>query len=104
MDRWFESLDPRRHSIAVADIPLLFETGRDKEFDAVILTLASPSIQLQRLMERDGLTEADASLRVSAQLPASHKTVRATYVIDTDGSFEDTDRQVDDVYRRLVGG
>jgi len=104
MDQWFESLDPRRHSVAVADIPLLFETSRDREFDAVILTIASPSTQLQRLMKRDGLTEAEASLRVSAQLPASDKERRATYVIDTNGSFEDTDRQVGDVYRRLVGG
>jgi dephospho-CoA kinase len=102
MDRWFESLDPRRHSIAVADIPLLFETGRETEFEAVVLTIASPSIQLQRLMQRDGLTEADAARRISAQLPASPKERRATYVIDTNGTLEETDRQIDDVYRRLV--
>src|SRR5688500_10365850 len=60
IDQWFASLDPTRAPFAVADIPLLFETGRSGEFDAVILTTTSSSIQLQRLMQRDGLSEQEA--------------------------------------------
>src|SRR5687767_4159706 len=35
MDRWFASLDPHTHPYAIADIPLLFEVGRERDFDAV---------------------------------------------------------------------
>ena len=38
-DDWFASLDGVRHAFAIADIPLLFEAGREKDFDAVIVTL-----------------------------------------------------------------
>ena len=103
IDRWFASLDPAHAPFAVADIPLLFETGRSGEFDAVILTTTSASMQLQRLRQRDGLSEPEARQRIAAQLPVSEKVLRSDYVIDTSGSFDDTDRQIDEVYRRLVG-
>ena len=102
IDAWFASLDPVRHPFAVADIPLLFETGREKDFDAVILTIAPPGTQLRRLMQRDGLTDAEAQRRIDAQLPASQKVHRASYVIDTNGTVGDTERQVDGIYAQLI--
>jgi dephospho-CoA kinase len=53
-ERWFASLDPERAAFAVADIPLLFESGREGDFDAVIVTACEPETQLRRLMARDG--------------------------------------------------
>src|SRR5688500_9074771 len=41
-DRWFASLDERRHPIAIADIPLLYEVGRDRDFDGVIVAASEP--------------------------------------------------------------
>jgi dephospho-CoA kinase len=86
---------------AIADIPLLYETGRDRDFAKVIVTACDPATQLARVMERDRLTETEARLRISAQMPIEEKVRRADYVIRTDGSFEDTDRQVREVFEKL---
>jgi dephospho-CoA kinase len=86
---------------AVVGLPLLHETGRAGQFDRVIATLAATATQRQRLMER-GLSAVDADRRLASQLPAVEKTRGADWVIRTDGSFEETDRQVDDVYRALL--
>jgi len=84
------------YPMAVVDVPLLFETGGDKKFDRVIVTTCPVAMQMQRMMER-GLTEDAARQRIAAQLPADQKTSRADYVIDTSGSFIETDRQIDGV-------
>jgi dephospho-CoA kinase len=102
MERWFASLAPGIHPFAVADIPLLFESGRETEFDAVILTVCAPSTQLRRLLARDQMTEEEARQRIDSQLPAEEKARRATYVIDTDGTLAETDVQVDAVVQRLL--
>ena len=101
-DQWFASLDASRHSMAIADIPLLYEVGRDRDFDEVIVVATDPGIQLRRVMERDGVTEDEARQRLAAQLPIEEKVRRADYVIRTDGTFEDTNRQVREVYERLA--
>ncbi len=99
-DRWFGSLDPAT-PLAVADIPLLYETGRDADFDRVIVVAAAPETQVRRIIARDGLSEADARARLAAQLPIDEKVRRADHVIRTDGAITDTDRQVDDLLRTL---
>jgi dephospho-CoA kinase len=99
MEEWFGSLDPMHHPIAVADVPLLFETGRQAEFDEVILTVSSPSIQFQRLRIRDGLSEAELRERIAAQLPVEAKLPGANFVIDTSGTFAETDAQIESMVR-----
>ena len=96
---WFAGLDSRRHPFAIADIPLLYEVNRDRDFDAVIVVACDPQTQLQRVMARDALSEAEAQRRIRAQLPIEDKIRRADFVIHTGGSIEDTNRQVD----RLAG-
>jgi dephospho-CoA kinase len=93
MDRWFASL--AGVPFAVADIPLLFEAGRERDFDAVIVAACEPATQLDRLMKRDGLSREQATLRIGAQWSLEDKIARADYVIRTDGTLDDTDRQVD---------
>ena len=80
--------------LAVVAIPLLYETGHAAEFDHVVATVCSVDQQMQRLLAR-GLDEASARQRLAAQLSADEKAQRATSVIRTDGSFADTDAQVD---------
>lgn len=87
---------------AVADIPLLFETHHEGLFDRVIVTVCSTEKQVERLRERNGLTEEEAHQRLQAQLPITEKARRAHYVIDTNGAFEETDRQVERVLRELA--
>ena len=86
--------------IAVVDVPLLYETGAEKEFDRVIVTACPVEAQIARLVER-GLTEDAARQRLAAQWPTEKKVARADFVIRTDGTFDETDRQVEDVLRVL---
>lgn len=101
-DAWFESL-PASTSFAIADIPLLYEAGRENPFDAVIVTACDPETQVKRVMARDGVTETDARARVAAQLPIASKAARADFVIDTNGPVERTNEQIEAVLKKLVG-
>jgi dephospho-CoA kinase len=85
---------------AIVDIPLLYEAGRDKDFDRVIATVCSVPHQIERLLKR-GMSEEEARQRIAAQWPAEDKARRADFVIQTDGSFEETDAQVDRVLKAL---
>src|SRR6187397_2308279 len=67
-DAWFASLDAGQ-SFAVADIPLLYETGRDSDFDDVVVTACAEETQIRRVMHRDSVTEQEARQRLAAQLP-----------------------------------
>lgn len=102
-EAWFARLDPDT-PLAIADIPLLYETGREKDFDLVVVAAAEPAEQLRRVMTRDGLSEADARQRIAAQLPMAEKIARADFVVRTDGTHEDTDRQVRQLHRTLLSG
>lgn len=101
MNDWFVSLPPAA-PFAVAEIPLLYETGRDRDFGAVVVAACDPRRQVERLMERDGMDEAAAHRRIAAQWPIEEKVRRATYVIRTDGTPADTDAQVEAVREQLV--
>ena len=92
---------PASERFAVADVPLLFETGRESQFDAVIVVACTPQTQLQRVMERDGLTRENAQRRIASQWPIEEKVSRADYVIRTDGSYAATDEQVDRLVKEL---
>jgi dephospho-CoA kinase len=89
--------------LAVVDVPLLFESGHASNFDKVIATVCPIEMQMARLLER-GVSELEARQRLAAQLPSAEKAARADFVVRTDGSFADTDRQVDEVLRVLGGG
>jgi dephospho-CoA kinase len=90
-------------AFAVVDVPLLYETGAEKSFDRVIVTVCAEADQVARLTAR-GLSEQAARQRIAAQLPAAEKAPRADFVVRTDGSFADTDRQVDEIHRTLTKG
>ncbi len=97
---WLATLPPGTR-IAMADIPLLFETGHTHDFDRVVVVACDPREQLRRLMSRDGLGEPEARARLDAQWPIAEKESRADYVISTDGSASDTDAQVRTVHEML---
>lgn len=102
IDMWLASADRDGHNVAVAVIPLLYETGRERDFDVVITTACAPEEQLRRVMMRDTLTEPQAKQRIAAQLSTEEKVRRADYAIWTDGSYEDTKRQVVEILERLA--
>jgi dephospho-CoA kinase len=97
---WFPNVSSLTH-VAIADIPLVFETGHYHDFDEVIVAACSPGEQIRRVMARDDLSESDARARLGAQWPIDEKVKRANHVIWTDRGFAETDRQVEDVFSRL---
>lgn len=92
---------PAGTRVAMADIPLLFETGHVHDFDAVVVCACGAAEQLRRLMARDGFGEEDARARLAAQWPIEEKVRRAQYVVHTDGSYADTDAQIRATYQAL---
>jgi dephospho-CoA kinase len=98
---WFANL-PAATRIAIADIPLVFETGHNHDFDEVVVAACEPEEQVRRIMARDNLTDAEARARIAAQWPIEEKVKRADHVIWTDRGFAETDRQVAEAYDSLL--
>ena len=93
MAEFFEQLPPQT-SVAVADVPLLFETGREDQYDKVVVVACAPATQIERIIARDKLSREDAERRLAAQMPIEEKILRADYVIKTDGTHDETDAQI----------
>jgi dephospho-CoA kinase len=88
--------------MAIVAVPLLYETGRQADFDRVITTFCPLPTQLARLAAR-GLSDAEARRRIAAQMPADQKAKRGDFVVRTDGTFAETDQQVESIWRALGG-
>lgn len=101
IQQWFDDLKSSGVLLGIAAIPLLYETKHERDFQAVVVTACKPETQIHRIMERDGLLEAEARRRIAAQLAIEEKVNRADFVIRTDGTTAETDRQVDEVLRKL---
>lgn len=91
--------DPQRP--VIQDVPLLIETGLYKSMDAVILVYVDVEVQRRRLLQRDGWTEEQADQRIASQIPIEDKKQFATYLIDNQGSMQDTKVQVQAVWDEL---
>jgi dephospho-CoA kinase len=92
----------RGATVLVYVAPLLFERHIAREFDAIILVDAPRAVRLQRLVEQRGIPMEDAVNMIASQMPAELKRARADYVIENDGTLEELERQVDEVWRRLT--
>ena len=88
--------------VVLWDAALLFESGGVAKMDRVVVVFADPETEVRRLMERDGLREADARARIASQMPIAEKAKLADYVIDNSGTREETERQVRTVYGALL--
>ncbi|THH34642.1 dephospho-CoA kinase [Aliishimia ponticola] len=86
--------------IAVFDIPLLFETGAEREFDAVACVFVAEEIQRQRVLDRGTMTAEQLDMIIAKQLPAREKADRADFVIVTD-TLEHARAQVEDVVKQI---
>lgn len=86
----------------VLDAPLLYEAGLESIVDEVWVVYVDYPTQLQRLMERDGLTREEARRRIEAQLPLEEKVKRADRVIDNRGTPEETALQVRKLWNEIA--
>lgn len=81
--------------VVAVDAVKLIESGSYVDYDRVWLVVCDPAVQVERLMERNGLTRADAKLRVNAQPPTEPKRRLVQAVIDNSGPLDATLREVD---------
>ena len=98
---WMEERRAAGDAFVVSEIPLLYETGAEGEFDVVVLVDAPPVQRLERVMRSRGLGEAEAKGIMAAQMDPRRKRDRADIVIDNDGSPEDLRATAADVLVEL---
>ena len=89
-------------SIIVFDIPLLFETGAESEFDAVACVRVSDDVQKSRVMARGTMTEAQFKMIRDKQMPMFEKCDRADFIIETD-TLDHARAQVKDIVQKIKG-
>ena len=87
------------HQTVFLDIPLLFESKLTYMTDAVILVYVDEDVQKDRLMKRNGYTEAEALARINSQMPLSDKKALADAVVDNNGALEESYRQLEEIMR-----
>lgn len=88
-------------AVIVLDAALLIETGYYRKMDKVVVVFADEEQQLNRLIERDCFTREQALARIRSQMPLIEKRKFADYIIDNQGSREETAGQARDVFQRL---
>ncbi len=89
-----QKLDAEGHPAAIVEAALIHEKGRRGMFEAVIGVWCDRIQQVRRLMARDGIPEAQALLRLSAQMDANAKAKASDHVIDNSDDRESTRAQV----------
>ncbi len=90
-------------AMAVLEIPLLLETGGERRVDVVIVCSAPAETQRERVMQRPGMGLEKLEQILSRQMPDQQKRARADFVVDTSGTFAETDSQVDRIIETLNG-
>jgi len=92
----------RGDAVVVAVIPLLFETGLEREFDRVVLVDAPEDVREARLLRRSAIAAAEARRMMGAQMPVQAKRTRSDHVIDNDADLAALRRSVERVWTDLT--
>ena len=88
--------------LIVWDVPLLFETGYEKEVARTVVVTARQDLRIQRIVARDGSTKAAALRRIRAQMPDREKVRRADVVIRNNGSWAELEQRTREVFDELL--
>ena len=89
------------NALVVIDAALLIEVGGHRDVEKLIVVYVPQKVQLERLMTRNGISEADAILRILSQMPLEDKARMADFVVDNSGAPDETERQMADIYQEL---
>jgi dephospho-CoA kinase len=91
------------HRAAVVEATLIHESGRKGLFEVVISVACDRETAISRLAARDGMSRGQAEARLRAQMDADRKAGASDYVIDNSGTLEETEMQVGQLARVLLG-
>ena len=101
---FFEAARAAGAEVVVLDIPMLLETGGEKNVDAVVVVTAPAALQRQRVLARPGMTEAKFASILAAQMPDTAKRAKAHYLVDTGAGLAAAKTQVEDILDALRKG
>jgi dephospho-CoA kinase len=92
--------------VVILDVPLLVEAGASKRYpmDALLVVDVDPEVAVRRLVEQRQMGEADVRARMARQASREQRLAQADLVIRNDGSRQDLETQVDDVWRSILAG
>jgi dephospho-CoA kinase len=99
--RFLEEQARRGVKVAVLDIPLLFETGADKDVDAIVVVTAPKSLQRARVLARANMTEEKFESILARQTPDEEKRRRADFIVHTDAGLEAARGEVHAILKTL---
>ncbi len=88
-------------AIVQVDVPLLIEQNLQYMYHKTLVVYLPEEKQIERLMERDGISREEAANRLKAQLPIDEKVGYADFVIYNDKSLEETRKQVAELWKTL---
>lgn len=97
----FNKLQCLGHRLAVWDAALIVENGHADRYRPLIVVSCSQETQIKRLMKRNGLTHEQAMDRISSQLSTEEKVEVADYIINSEGSIEESIKQTKDIIQKL---
>ena len=100
--RFLAKAERQGASVAVLDVPLLFETGGDARCDAVVVVSAPADLQRTRAFERPGMSEGKLAAILAKQIPDAEKRARADFVVDTSKGFDAAREQVRDILKAVA--
>ena len=88
--------------VAVLDIPLLFETGRENRVDAIVVVTTSPEIQRARILARENMTPDKLEAILVRQMPDAEKRQRADFIVDTSSGLEPVRQRIGEILAEVV--
>jgi dephospho-CoA kinase len=97
----FEAAKASGADMIIMDVPLIFETGGEKNMDAVIVVSAPADMQRERVLAREGMTPERLEAILAQQVPDAEKRARAHYVVDTSQGLEAARAQVAKIIAEL---
>ena len=101
-DQFNKISEKNKHSMFVVDAALIYESGYDQHLDYVIVITALMKNRMERTIARRTLTRKQILKRIDLQWSEEEKTGLADFVIHNDGTEEDLQKEIKEIYNRIV--
>ncbi len=100
-EKFFEQARARGHDLVVMDVPLLFETGAQKQCDYTVVVTAPAEIQRQRVLARPDMTVRKFENIMARQMPDIEKRRRADFMVHSDQGISYAEDQVRKIIKKI---